>query len=318
MKTVHVAAGIIRNPQDNSVLAVQRGYGDMQGLWEFPGGKVQRGETAYDACIRELQEELCVEVHNLRAFYTVEYDYEAFHLSMECFFCDIARGKVSAADQQKAIRWVPQRSLADLTWMPADVELVRALIAAAKATHIAREIPDVDLESPTSKRPSSAKKRTKKSLVDTLDIQGLSASETELVRRRAAIKKSMQGNKRANTRPEMLVRQRLRQAGLTGYRLQWNKAPAGRTSPSPAARSPSLSTAAFGTAARTAIPASLSETLSFGRRSSHATSHAMPRHKRSSLKPAGRASLSGNANSSAIASTRQWNALSTPFARHGS
>ena len=56
MKTVHVAAGIIRNPQDNSVLAVQRGYGDMQGLWEFPGGKVQRGETAYDACIRELQE----------------------------------------------------------------------------------------------------------------------------------------------------------------------------------------------------------------------------------------------------------------------
>lgn len=115
MKTVHVAAGIIRNPQDNSVLAVQRGYGDMQGLWEFPGGKVQRGETAYDACIRELQEELCVEVHNLRAFYTVEYDYEAFHLSMECFFCDIARGKVSAADQQKAIRWVPQRSLADLT-----------------------------------------------------------------------------------------------------------------------------------------------------------------------------------------------------------
>ena len=134
MKTVHVAAGIIRNPQDNSVLAVQRGYGDMQGLWEFPGGKVQRGETAYDACIRELQEELCVEVHNLRAFYTVEYDYEAFHLSMECFFCDIARGKVSAADQQKAIRWVPQRSLADLTWMPADVELVRALIAAAKAT----------------------------------------------------------------------------------------------------------------------------------------------------------------------------------------
>lgn len=225
MKTVHVAAGIIRNPQDNSVLAVQRGYGDMQGLWEFPGGKIQRGETACDACIRELQEELCVEVHNLRAFYTVEYDYEAFHLSMECFFCDIAHGKVSAADQQKAIRWVPQRSLADLTWMPADVELVRALIAAAKATDIACEIPDADLESPTPKRPSSAKKRTKKSLVDTLDTQGLSASETELVRRRAAIKKSMQGNKRANTKPEMLVRQRLRQAGLTGYRLQWSKVP---------------------------------------------------------------------------------------------
>ena len=314
MKTVHVAAGIIRNPQDNSVLAVQRGYGDMQGLWEFPGGKVQRGETAYDACIRELQEELCVEVHNLRAFYTVEYDYEAFHLSMECFFCDIARGKVSAADQQKAIRWVPQRSLADLTWMPADVELVRALIAAAKATDIARKIPDADLESPAPKRPSSAKKRTKKSLVDTLDTQGLSASETELVRRRAAIKKSMQGNKRANTKPEMLVRQRLSRA----IACSGKKPPAGRTSPFPAARSPSLSTVAFGTVAHTAAPAYLSETSSFGKRSSHATSHAMPRHKQNSLKPAGRASLSGNANSSAIASTRQWNALSTPFARHGS
>ena len=148
MKTVHVAAGIIRNPQDNSVLAVQRGYGDMQGLWEFPGGKVQRGETAYDACIRELQEELCVEVHNLRAFYTVEYDYEAFHLSMECFFCDIAHGKVSAADQQKAIRWIPQRSLADLTWMPADVELVRALIAAAEALDSAKEPLEAATEPP--------------------------------------------------------------------------------------------------------------------------------------------------------------------------
>lgn len=225
MKTVHVAAGIIRNPQDNSVLAVQRGYGDMQGLWEFPGGKVQRGETAYDACIRELQEELCVEVHNLRAFYTVEYDYKAFHLSMECFFCDIAHGKVSAADQQKAIRWIPQRSLADLTWMPADIELVRALIAAAETLDSAKEPLEAATEPPAVKRRSSAKKRTKKSLIDTLDTRGLSASETELVRRRAAIKKSMQGNKRANTKPEMLVRQRLRQAGLTGYRLQWSKAP---------------------------------------------------------------------------------------------
>ena len=109
--------------------------------------------------------------------------------------------------------------------MPADVELVRALIAAAEMTDVDRKTPDTDLESPALKRPSSAKKRTKKSLVDTLDTQGLSASETELVRRRAAIKKSMQGNKRANTRPEMLVRLCLRQAGLTGYRLQWKKAP---------------------------------------------------------------------------------------------
>mgnify|MGYP001267382704 CR=1 FL=1 len=81
MKTVHVAAGIIRKEGSDELLAVQRGYGDMQGLWEFPGGKLMRGETPEDAVRRELMEELQVKVTNLRDFYTVEYDYPDFHRS---------------------------------------------------------------------------------------------------------------------------------------------------------------------------------------------------------------------------------------------
>ena len=91
MKTVHVAAGIIRKEGSDELLAVQRGYGDMQGLWEFPGGKLMRGETPEDAVRRELMEELQVKVNNLRDFYTVEYDYPDFHLSMECYYCSLAK-----------------------------------------------------------------------------------------------------------------------------------------------------------------------------------------------------------------------------------
>ena len=192
MKTVHVAAGIIqRDDGSDKVLAVQRGYGDMAGMWEFPGGKVEHGENAAEACERELAEELQVHVKDLRACYTVEYDYPEFHLSMECFFCRIAEGESEPVqhDRQQDMRWVKRSELAKLDWMPANVELVQALAAG-----------DAEDEEPT-------------------------AHETELVRRRAAIRKSMQGNKRANTRPELLVRQRLREAGLTGYRLQWKKAP---------------------------------------------------------------------------------------------
>ena len=158
LKTVHVAAGIIRRMEDGAatgeVLAVQRGYGDMRGLWEFPGGKVERGETAEDACRRELAEELGITVEHLRAFYTVEYDYPDFPLSMECFFCRIATGEPTRSDRQLDLRWVGRGELLSLAWMPADEGLVEALAAA----------PAHD-------------------------------DEVELVRRRAAIRKSMQGNR---------------------------------------------------------------------------------------------------------------------------
>lgn len=187
MRVVHVAAGVIC--RGDKVLAARRGYGDMAGLWEFPGGKVEKGETGAEACARELAEELRVAVTDVRSCYTVEYDYEDFHLSMECFFCRLEDEDAEPVrrDGQQELRWVARDELLDLTWMPADVEFVSALAATAEGA------------SP-------------------LDAH-------ELVRRRAASRRSMKGNTRANTRPELLVRQRLRAAGLTGYRLQWKKAP---------------------------------------------------------------------------------------------
>ena len=211
LKTVHVAAGIIRKPDTDEVLAVQRGYGDMEGLWEFPGGKVLRGETAADACRRELLEELDVHVTNLRDFYTVEYDYPDFHLSMKCFYCSLAKEQEPRrCDRQRDIRWVRKRTLAELHWMPADKGLIDELV----------RLEDVERE---ADERANGKKPSK--LLKDVETADLSCAETELVRRRAAIKKSMKGNKRADTKPEMLVRRRLREAGLTGYRLQWKKAP---------------------------------------------------------------------------------------------
>lgn len=185
MKTVHVAAGIIRDERDGDrVLAVRRGYGDMRGLWEFPGGKIERGETAEDACRREIAEELKVAVTDLRDIYTVEFDYPDFHLSMKCFSCRIEHGEPQKSDRQLELRWVERRSLASLSWMPADIELAGAL---------ARAHGEDDL--------------------------------LALAKRRHDSRHSMQGNKRQDTKPELLVRKRLRAAGLTGYRLQWKKAP---------------------------------------------------------------------------------------------
>lgn len=207
MKTVHVACGIIRREDTGELLAVQRGYGKMEGCWEFPGGKLERGETAEEALVRELKEELDVQVTNVRAFYTVEFPYDDFQLSMECFFCSLDEGEEPRAnDRQKEIRWVPRTTLADLEWMPADVGLVRELTALKE-----------------DEEGTPRKKKSK--LLRNVRTGDLSGDEQELVRRRAAIKKSMKGNKRSNTKPEQLVRERLRAAGLSGYRLQWKKAP---------------------------------------------------------------------------------------------
>lgn len=231
MKTVHVAAGIVRKEGSDELLAVQRGYGDMQGLWEFPGGKLMRGESPEDAVRRELMEELQVKVTNLRDFYTVEYDYPDFHLSMECYYCSLAKesGKPQKHDRQLDIRWIPRTSLATVEWMPADKGLIDALIELKEdrleANSTANDDEATTTDEPTTKPKRAPKRRSKKrpkpGLLDGIDTSDLSADERELVRRRAAIKKSMKGNKRANTKPELLVRQRLRAAGLTGYRLEW-------------------------------------------------------------------------------------------------
>lgn len=255
MKTIHVAAGIIqRNDASDEILAVQRGYGEMTGMWEFPGGKVERGESGAEACTRELHEELQVSVTNLRDFYTIEYDYPDFHLSMQCFFCQLAEDSAEPQqnDRQLDMRWVSRRTLATLQWMPADIELIDVLsnnggasasdgltnpagadaadgAAGANGRGAAAESDGADPDTAAQQRPKderktrSRKPRTKKKpgLLDGIDTSDLTAEQTELVRRRAAIRKSMKGNKRADTKPEMLVRQKLREAGLPGYRLQW-------------------------------------------------------------------------------------------------
>ncbi len=245
VKTIHVAAGIIRRGDSGEeLLAVQRGYGEMTGLWEFPGGKVERGETAEDACRRELLEELGLTVTSMQAFYTVEYDYPDFHLSMECFFCRLsdedALATPEARDRQQDIRWVRRGELDELTWMPADVDLVHTLAASAGSAEADAADGDetaagerdgarhqASRSKASGKRRRSAKRSRKRpaDLLAGVDTTALTDSEVELVRRRAAIKRSMKGNKRADTKPEMLVRRALRDAGLTGYRLQWSKAP---------------------------------------------------------------------------------------------
>lgn len=251
MKTVHVAAGIIHaDDGSDRVLAAQRGYGDMKGLWEFPGGKVTASESAADACRRELAEELQVKVGDLRSFYTVEYDYPDFHLSMECFFCRIEEGTPTRSDRQLDLKWVSRRSLASLTWMPADRGLIDLLANAdegedasgadAAPSDADATASDADDDAaggasgkkaaPTrAKRAKRAAKRkrakAKPDLLDGVNTSDLTIGETKLVRKRAAVRKSMLGNRGKNTKPELVVRQRLREAGLTGYRLHWSKVP---------------------------------------------------------------------------------------------
>lgn len=273
---------IIRKDGSDELLAVQRGYGDMQGLWEFPGGKLMRGETPEDAVRRELMEELQVKVTNLRDFYTVEYDYPDFHLSMECYYCSLAdeSDEPQKHDRQLDIRWIPRTSLATVEWMPADKGLIDALIElkedrleANGANDTESTTADEPVTKPKRKAKRRSKKRPKPGLLDGIDTSDLSADERELVRRRAAIKKSMKGNKRANTKPELLVRQRCAPQALRD--TVWNgRCPENPTSPSPGARSPSSSTAAFGIAAPSATLASPGATLSFGRQSFVATSSA--------------------------------------------
>ena len=126
MKTVHVAAAIIQDGE--KFLAAQRGYGEFKGGWEFPGGKLEPGETGADACVREIQEELHVTVGNLDFLCTVEHDYETFHLVMDCFTCQISNGTINDSEHED-MRWLDVSHLWDVDWLPADIKVVKALEA---------------------------------------------------------------------------------------------------------------------------------------------------------------------------------------------
>ena len=131
MKTIEVVAGIICDgawrTAGAKVLATQRGYGDYKDYWEFPGGKMESGETPEQALVRELKEELAVDVLVGDFVCTVEYDYPAFHLTMHCYLCTIAGGKVPELLEHEASRWLSQAELRIVDWLPADLQVVEAL-----------------------------------------------------------------------------------------------------------------------------------------------------------------------------------------------
>lgn len=124
MKTIHVAAAVIR--QEDKIFATARGYGDWKGWWEFPGGKLEAGETAEQALVREIREELDTEILVGELIDTVEYDYPAFHLSMDCFWCTVVRGELELKEAQEA-RWLTKDTLDSVRWLPADITLIEKI-----------------------------------------------------------------------------------------------------------------------------------------------------------------------------------------------
>lgn len=121
MKTINVVAAVIF--KDGKVFATQRGYGEFKDGWEFPGGKVEPGESPEDALRREIREELEVEVNVGDLIDTIEYDYPAFHLSMKCFACTIAGGSPHLLEHEAA-KWLTSMQLDSVDWLPADVTLI--------------------------------------------------------------------------------------------------------------------------------------------------------------------------------------------------
>ena len=126
MKTVRVVAAVIKAINENGepiIFATQRGYGDFKGGWEFPGGKIEEGETPQEALKREIMEELDTEISVGELINTVEYDYPTFHLSMDCFWCEIVKGDL-VLKEHEAAKWVTNEQLNSVEWLPADIKLV--------------------------------------------------------------------------------------------------------------------------------------------------------------------------------------------------
>lgn len=121
MKVVKVVAAIIK--KDGKIFATQRGYGDFKGGWEFPGGKIEDGETPEQALVREIKEELDTEIEVGELIDVVEYDYSTFHLSMNCYWCKIVSGDL-VLKEHKSARWLSKETLLDVEWLPADIGLI--------------------------------------------------------------------------------------------------------------------------------------------------------------------------------------------------
>lgn len=126
MKTIRVVAAVIRATNDNGepiIFATRRGYGDFKGGWEFPGGKIEAGESPEAALKREIAEELDTEISVGDLIDTIEYDYPNFHLSMDCFWCEIVKGNLELKEHEAA-KWLDKDSLYSVEWLPADISLI--------------------------------------------------------------------------------------------------------------------------------------------------------------------------------------------------
>lgn len=128
MKKIRVVAAVIKAEKNGEpiIFATQRGYGEFKDGWEFPGGKIQEGETPQQALKREIMEELDTEIEVGELIHTIEYDYPEFHLSMDCFWCSIVKGDL-VLKEHEAARWLSKDSLDEVDWLPADKDLIEII-----------------------------------------------------------------------------------------------------------------------------------------------------------------------------------------------
>ena len=128
MKTIRVVAAVICDSllEKKRIFATARGYGEFKGQWEFPGGKIEEGETPQQALIREIKEELEATISVGELIDTIEYDYPTFHLSMDCFWCEVVKGELKLLEAEAA-RWLIKDTLYDIKWLPADITIVEKI-----------------------------------------------------------------------------------------------------------------------------------------------------------------------------------------------
>ena len=124
MRQIEVVAAIIQ--RDGAYFTTQRGYGEFEGMWEFPGGKIEPGESRDVALKREIQEELGVDIAIENLLCTTEYDYPSFHLTMHCYLCSIASGEIELREHKSAL-WLTTDKLDEVAWLPADKEVIDKL-----------------------------------------------------------------------------------------------------------------------------------------------------------------------------------------------
>ena len=124
IRIINAVCAIIIN--NGTIFACQRGYGEWKDWWEFPGGKIESGETPEDALVREIREELSIDIYINRFLSTVDYDYPDFHLTMHCYICQLKDDLQPHLLEHEAARWLGRSELEEVKWLPADVEVIKA------------------------------------------------------------------------------------------------------------------------------------------------------------------------------------------------